>query len=198
MEKFLLSTTIILIPSALFAVILPATPYTGDMVQNDLGSLQFVSELSSFEGPGADLITMDGMSDIEPIAQNCYTSMHKSPQGECSSEISKNSWAQIVMDVNMMAIECYTSCPENDCHKWFAELKSCIDIRYNGDDHGDWTPVLPAEGGGGNFMLSAPFVFLRRNVILEPFAKEAATRLGPGWIIVKHGGISVKFHKNFF
>lgn len=110
MEKFLLSTTIILIPSALFAVILPATPYTGDMVQNDLGSLQFVSELSSFEGPGADLITMDGMSDIEPMAQNCYTSMHKSPQGECSSEISKNSWAQIVMDVNMMAIECYTSC----------------------------------------------------------------------------------------
>lgn len=92
MEKFLLSTTIILIPSALFAEILPATPYTGDMVQNDLGSLQFVSELSSFEGPGADLITMDGMSDIEPIAQNCYTSMHKSPQGECSSEISKNSY----------------------------------------------------------------------------------------------------------
>lgn len=157
MEKFLLSTTIILIPAALFAVILPATPYTGDMVQNDLGSLQFVSELSSLEGPGADLITMDGMSDIEPIAQNCYTSMYKSPQGECSSEISKNSWAQIVMDVNMMAIECYASCPENDCHEWFAELWECVEKKAPSDlvpENPDFLPgiddpVMPAPTGDG-------------------------------------------------
>lgn len=133
MEKFLLSTTIILIPSALFAVILPATPYTGDMVQNDLGSLQFGSGLESFEGPGEDLLTMDEPVMIEPMAANCYTNMGKSPQGVCSSEINKSSWAEIVVDVNMMAIECYTGCPENDCHEWFAELWECVEKKAPSD-----------------------------------------------------------------
>lgn len=180
MEKFLLSTTIILIPSALFAVILPATPYTGDMVQNDLGSLQFVSELSSFEGQGADLITMDGMSEIDPLAQNCYTSMHKSPQGECSSEISKNSWAQIVMDVQMMAIECYTSCPENDCNKWFVKLWECVKKNAPSDlvpEDPDFLPgidgpVLPAPAGEGSLCFPLLLCFYAETLSLNHLRKR--------------------------
>lgn len=157
MEKFLLSTTIILIPSALFAVILPATPYTGDMVQNDLGSLQFGSGLESFEGPGEDLLTMDEPVMIEPMAANCYTNMGKSPQGVCSSEINKSSWAEIVVDVNMMAIECYTGCHENDCHEWFAELWECVEKKAPSDlvpENPDFLPgiddpVMPAPTGDG-------------------------------------------------
>lgn len=187
MEKFLLSTTIILIPSALFAVILPATPYTGDMVQNDLGSLQFGSGLESFEGPGDDLLTMDEPVMIEPMAANCYTNMGKSPQGVCSSEINKSSWAEIVVDVNMMAIECYTGCPENDCHEWFAELWECVEKKAPSDlvpENPDFLPgiddpVMPAPTGDGVLCIPLPLCFYAEASSVNHLRKRRQRDLDP-------------------
>lgn len=150
------------------------------MVQNDLGSLQFVSELSSFEGQGADLLTMDEPVMIEPMAANCYTNMGKSPQGVCSSEINKSSWAEIVVDVNMMAIECYTSCHENDCHEWFAKLWECVENKAPSDlvpEDPDFLPgidypVMPAPAGEGILCFPLLLCFYAETLSLNHLRKR--------------------------